>query len=180
MEQDRGKALASASTLNRLEMSPAAGAEPDRYEKIIADHAGMYNLLVDCFVEAHAQAPEAIWLDLDATDDPLHGEQEGRFCHGDYDCYCYFPLYIFTGEHALCARLHTADQDARSGSVEELTRIVARIRARWPHTRIIVRGDSGFCREEIMAWCEANHIDFVLGLAKNDRLNALSLKARPD
>jgi hypothetical protein len=180
MEQDRGKALASASTLNRLELSPAAGGEPDRYKKIIADHAGMDDLLVDCFLEAHAQAPEEIWLDLDATDDPLHGEQEGRFFHGYYDCYCYLPLYIFSGEHALCARLRTADQDASSGSVEELTRILARIRARWPHTRILVRADSGFCREEIMAWCEANAVDFVLGLAGNARLQTLSAVACAD
>lgn len=180
MAQDRGKALASASTLNRLELSPAAGGDADRYKKIIADHAGMDDVLVDCFLEAHAQVPEEIWLDLDATDDPVHGEQEGRFFHGYYDCYCYLPLYIFSGEHALCARLRSANCDASTGSVEELTRIVGRIRARWPQTRLIVRGDAGFCREEIMVWCEANAVDFVLGLAGNTRLHTLSAVACAD
>ncbi|WP_419630895.1 transposase, partial [Thiolapillus sp.] len=114
--------------------------------------------------------PRKIWLDLDATDDPLHGHQEGRFFHGYYRCYCYLPLYIFCGEHLLCARLRTADKDASSGSVDELQRIVDQIRARWPKTRIIIRGDSGFCREAIMAWCEANDVGYVLGLARNQRL----------
>ena len=138
----------------------------------------MDRLLVELFLDAHREAPAQIWLDLDATDDPVHGQQEGRFFHGYYGHYCYLPLYIFSGEHVLCARLRRANIDACEGSVEELTRIVAQIRARWPATRIIIRGDSGFCREEIMAWCEGNGVDYVLGLAKNERLNALSLGAR--
>jgi hypothetical protein len=138
----------------------------------------MDRLLVGCFLDAHAQSPQEIWLDLDATDDPIHGRQEGRFFHGYYGCYCYLPLYIFCGEHLLCARLRKSDIDACAGSVAELERIVAQMRAQWPETRIVIRGDSGFCREEIMAWCESHGVDFVLGLAKNTRLLAASLGAR--
>jgi hypothetical protein len=138
----------------------------------------MDRLLIDCFLEAHAQPPEAIWLDLDATDDPIHGRQEGRFFHGYYGCYCDVPLYIFCGEHLLCARLRKSDIDASAGSVEELQRILGQIRAQWPATKIVIRGDAGFCREAIMAWCEAHGVDFVLGLANNERLLALSLSAR--
>jgi hypothetical protein len=177
-ERDRGKALASSSTLNRLELTPAEACSEARYKKITADCAGIDALMVNLALDAHREAPEQIWLDLDATDDPLHGTQEGRFFHGYYGHYCYLPLYIFWGEALLCARLRPSNIDASAGSVEELTRIVAQIRQRWPGVQIIIRGDSGFCREEIMAWCEANGVDFVLGLAKNDRLNALSLTAR--
>jgi hypothetical protein len=177
-EQDRGKALASSSTLNRLELTPEDADSSARYKKIVADPAGMDRLLVELFLDAHAAAPASIWLDLDATDDPVHGHQEGRFFHGYYGHYCYLPLYIFSGEHVLCARLRPANIDACAGSVEELTRIVAQIRARWPETRILIRGDAGFCREAIMAWCEDNGVDYVLGLAKNERLKALSLGAR--
>ena len=176
--RDQGKPLASSSTLNRLELTPADADAKARYKKIVADPAGMDRLLVDCFVEAHAQPPAEIWLDLDATDDPIHGRQEGRFFHGYYGCYCYLPLYIFSGEHLLCARLRKSDIDASAGSVEELERIVGQIRAQWPETKIVIRGDSGFCREAIMAWCEANGVDFVLGFASNERLLALSLNAR--
>jgi hypothetical protein len=124
-------------------------------------------------LDAHAQSPQEIWLDLDATDDPIHGRQEGRFFHGYYGCYCYLPLYIFCGEHLLCARLRPANQDAAAGSVEELERIVGQIRARWPKTRIVIRADAGFCREAIMAWCEAKQVRYVLGLARNKRLQRL-------
>ena len=173
---DRGKPLASSSTLNRLELTP-----PDaqaRYKKIVANPDGIDRLLVDGFLQAQAQPPEAIWLDLDATDDPLHGRQEGRFFHGYYGHYCYLPLYIFCGEHRLCARLRPSDIDACAGSVEELERIIPQIRRRWPTTRIGIRGDAGFCREAIMAWCEAHGVEFVLGLAKNARLLTASLYAR--
>jgi hypothetical protein len=128
--------------------------------------------MVDLFLEAHPQAPNEIILDLDATDDPVHGNQEGRFFHGYYDCYCYLPLYIFCGRHLLAARLRKANLDAAAGSVEEVARLVRQIRSRWPHVRIIVRADSGFARDELMTWCEANGVHFVLGLAKNDRLVA--------
>jgi len=176
--QDRGKALAGSSTLNRLELTPPDADGEARYKKIVADQSGLDRVLVEHFIESHDAPPERLWLDLDATDDPLHGHQEGRFFHGYYGNYCYLPLYITSGEHVLCARLRRSDIDAAAGSVEELARIVARLRAAWPSVRIVIRADSGFCREDIMAWCEAEGIDFVLGLAKNDRLKELSLRWR--
>lgn len=178
MGRDHGKALASSSTLNRLELTDVEPASDERYKKIAASPEGMDRLMVECLLDSYAQPPESIWLDLDATDDPIHGHQEGRFFHGYYGHYCYLPLYIFSGEHLLCARLRPSDIDASQGSVEELTRIVAQIRARWPETRMIMRGDCGFCRESIMAWCENNGVDFVLGLAKNKRLLKMSLRWR--
>ena len=132
----------------------------------------MEKLLVDLFLEAHASAPEEIILDLDATDDPLHGAQEGRFFHGYYDCYCYLPLYVFCGDHLLIAKLRKADVDASAGASEEIARVVRQIRAHWPKVRIVLRADSGFAREQLMAWCEANAVDYLFGLAKNARLNA--------
>ena len=165
-----GAALASKSTLCRLERTPEAGAATDRYKKIRYDGAAIDRLLVELFVESHTQAPSRIVVDLDATDTPLHGQQEGRFFHGYYDHYCYLPLYIFAGDQILGVRLREANQDASAGSVEELQRIVAQIRERWPKTQIILRADSGFCREELMSWCEDQHVDYVLGVARNQRL----------
>ena len=170
---DPGKeALAGKSTLNRLELTPETASRKERYKKIVLDHGAVDHLLVDLFLQAHQEAPPEIILDLDATDDPLHGKQEGRFFHGYYGHYCYLPLYIFCGEFLLGARLRSSNIDASAGSVEELKRIVAQIRSVWPLVRIVVRGDSGFCREELMAWCEANHVEYLLGLAKNERLKA--------
>jgi hypothetical protein len=169
-EQDKGKALAGKSTLNRLELTPLDANEKSRYKKIVANPAAMDNLLIDLFVESYKTPPTEIVLDVDATDDPLHGHQEGRFFHGYYKNYCYLPLYIFCGEQLLCARLRTADQDGAAGTVEEVARIVAQIRMTWPEVRIIVRGDSGFCRDNIMEWCETHRVDYVLGLAQNNRL----------
>jgi hypothetical protein len=171
-ERDQGKALAGKSTLNRLELTAAAVQEGERYKKIGLDFAAVDRLLGEIFLQAHDAPPKQIVLDLDSTDDPLHGNQEGRFFHGYYGHYCYLPLYIFCGEHLLCARLRPANIDGAAGSVEELARLVKQLRQAWPEVRIIVRGDSGFCREELMAWCEANQVDYVLGLAKNDRLRA--------
>ena len=161
--------VAGKSTLNRLELSPD---EPTRYHKIAADTAAIEALFVDLFLDAHSKPPAQITLDLDATDDPLHGHQEGRFFHGYYDCYCYLPLYIFCGRHLLAAKLRRSDIDAAAGTVEELIRLIGRIRTRWPRVRILLRGDSGFCREELMAWAEANRVDYVFGLARNERLSA--------
>lgn len=161
--------VAGKSTLNRLELSRL---EPTRYHKISHNPVPIKRLLVDLFVEAHERAPNEIILDLDATDDPVHGEQEGRFFHGYYDCYCYLPLYVFCGRHLLAAKLRRANIDAAAGSVEEVARIVAQIRRRWPLVRILLRADSGFAREELMAWCEANGVHFLFGLAKTDRLIA--------
>jgi hypothetical protein len=160
--------LAGKSTLNRLELSRG---EPTRYHKISHDQTAIETLFVDLFLDAHSKAPKQIILDLDATDDPLHGNQEGRFFHGYYDCYCYLPLYVFCGRHLLAAKLRRANVDAAAGAAAEVARIVALIRQRWRRTRILLRGDSGFAREELMAWCEANRVDFVFGLAGNARLN---------
>jgi hypothetical protein len=169
--RDRGAALAGKSTLNRLELTRPQTAASSRYKKIVLDGEAVDRLLVDAFVQAHYRAPKQIVLDLDATDDPLHGRQEGRFFHGYYGGYCYLPLYIFCGEHLLGARLRPSDIDASAGALEEVQRIVGRIRARWPKMRIVLRADSGFAREAIMAWCEASGLDYVFGLAKNARLS---------
>jgi hypothetical protein len=147
--------LAGKSTLNRLELSTGT---PDRYKKITYWKQGLDELLVDVFVEAHTTAPEQIVLDVDTTDVELHGDQEGRFFHGYYDHYCYLPLYIFSGEHVLCARLRQANIDASAGALSEIQRIVEQIRQRWPQVSITLRGDSGFCRDELMSWCEDHRV----------------------
>ncbi len=159
--------IAGKSTLNRLELSRP---EPTKYQKISHDGAAIETLLVDLFVEAHRRAPRQIVLDLDATDDPLHGQQEGRFFHGYYDSYCYLPLYVTCGRHLLASKLRRSNIDGSAGADVELARIVGRIRQSWPRVRILARGDSGFARESLMAWCEENSVDFVFGLARNARL----------
>ena len=159
--------LAGKSTLNRLELSRP---EPTRYHKIAHDGAAIEGLFVNLFLEAHKSAPKQIVLDLDATDDPIHGHQEGRFFHGYYDGYCYLPLYVFCGRHLLAARLRRSNIDASAGAAEEVERIMTHIRTRWPRVRILLRADSGFAREALMAWCEKNRVDYVFGLARNDRL----------
>ena len=162
-------ALAGKSTLNRLEHAPE-DLVAARYHRIGHDAAAVEVLFVELFLDAFgAKPPREIILDLDATDDPLHGHQEGRFFHGYYDCYCYLPLYVFSGRHLLAAKLRRSNIDASAGAVEEAARIVGRIRARWPRVRILLRADSGFAREALMAWCEANRVDFVFGLARNPR-----------
>ena len=160
--------LAGKSTLNRLEHGTAGAVT--RYRRIDHDGAAIERLLVELFLDAHGSPPVEIVLDLDATDDPLHGSQEGRFFHGYYGCYCYLPLYVFCGDHLLVAKLRRSNTDASAGVVAEVERIVAQIRARWPKTRIILRADSGFARDELMSWCETNRVDYVLGLARNPRL----------
>ena len=175
--RDRGQALAGSSTLNRLERSVPDEAAEHRYRKIAADPAAIDALLVELFLEAHPSPPGEIVLDLDATDDPLHGNQEDRFFHGYYKRYCYLPLYLTCGDFVLCARLRPANIDAPEGSLDELQRIVAQIRAAWPATRILVRGDSGFCRDDLMTWCEEAGLDYVFGLARNPRLEQWLAKA---
>jgi hypothetical protein len=170
--RDKGKALAGKSTLNRLELTPVRANSDSRYKKITVDRSAAQNLFVDLFMQAQSTPPSRIELDLDATDDPLHGHQAGRFFHGYYDSYCYLPLYIFCGDDLLCAKLRPSNIDASAGALKELQRIVERLRQRWPEVAILLRGDSGFCREPIMAWCEKNHVDYVFGLAKNERLLA--------
>jgi Transposase DDE domain group 1 len=162
--------LAGKSTLNRLELG---NGTPDRYKKITFWRDAIDDLLVDLFLEAHAAAPEQIVLDIDTTDFAIHGEQEGRFYHGYYDHYCYLPLYGFAGEHVLCARLRSSNIDPSAGSRKEIERIVKRIRTRWPEVKIVLRGDAGFCREELMAWCETNGVAYVFGLARNSLLEKI-------
>src|SRR5438105_2996313 len=166
-ERDKGKALAGKSTLNRLELTPAHASRESRYKKIVINEGRVDPLFVDVFLRAHEKPPEEIVLDFDSTDDPVHGNQEGRFFHGYYGHYCYLPLYIFCGDHLLCARLRPANIDAAAGSVQEIERIVRQLRERWPKVRIVLRADSGFAREELMAWCEANAVDYLFGLARN-------------
>jgi hypothetical protein len=161
--------VAGKSTLNRLELSRL---QPTRYHKVSHNPIAIKRLLVDLFLEAHERPPTELILDLDATDDPVHGEQEGRFFHGYYDCYCYLPLYVFCGPHLLAAKLRPASVDAAARAVEEVARIVKQIRRHWPKVRILLRADSGFARDELMAWCEANGVDFVFGLQQNERLIA--------
>jgi hypothetical protein len=169
-KRDLAESLAGKSTLNRLELSRAGEMRHERYHKINYSGPAIDALLVEIFLQAHAQPRQEIVLDLDATDTPLHGQQEARFFHGYYGHYCYLPLYIFCGDHLLCARLRPSNQDASAGSVEEVERIVRQIRCRWPHVRVILRGDSGFCREELMVWCEKHRVDYVFGFARNQRL----------
>ncbi len=177
-QRDKGKALAGKSGAptegwsNRLELTPPGANAGSRYKKIVASCSSLERFFVDAFLESHAKPPEEIVLDFDATDDPLYGHQLGRFFQGYYKCYCYLPLYVFCGQHLLCAKLRPSDIDGAAGTVGELRRIVGRIRESWPQVRILIRGDSGFCREEIMRWCEENGVDFLLGLAKNGRLKA--------
>jgi hypothetical protein len=159
--------LAGKSTLNRLEHAPLGAS---RYHKIGHDPAAIEGLFVDLFLEAYKAPPKEIVLDLDATDDPLHGHQEGRFFHGYYDGYCYLPLYVFCGRHLLAAKLRRSNIDASAGATDEVARIVRQIRARWQRVRILLRADSGFARDELMTWCEANRVDYLFGLARNDRL----------
>jgi hypothetical protein len=161
--------LAGKSTLNRLELV----GRTERYHKIGYSPEAIDHLLADLYIESHATAPREIVLDLDATDIPLYGHQPERFFHGYYGSYCYLPLYIFAGDQLLCARLRPANQDAAAGSVEEVKPIVEQLRERWPALRIVLRADSGFCREDLMAWCEANQVDYAFGLARNQRLGRI-------
>lgn len=169
---DAESLLAGKSTLNRLELAGEAGQE-DRYKKVHYDAAAIDRVLVQVFLEAHAQPPQEIVIDLDTTDLPLHGHQEQRFFHGFYYHYCYLPLYIVCGEHLLGVRLRPADIDASAGALDEIERIVKQIRQSWPQVKVILRADSGFCRESLMSWCEANQVDYVFGLARNERLRRI-------
>jgi hypothetical protein len=174
VSRDGKSSVAGKSTLNRLELTEADAPEINRYKKIVYDRTAIEHLLVDFYIEAQGKhPPETIWLDLDATDDPIHGNQEGKHFHGYYDSHCFLPLYIFSEGFLLSSRLRTSDCDPMEGAVEDLSRLVSRVRAKWPRARIIVRGDSGFCRDDLMSWCEANSVDFVLGLAKNSRLEQM-------
>jgi hypothetical protein len=168
--EDLEKPLAGKSTLNRMELG--AGVK-DRYKKIMFRKEAIDELMVALFIESYAEAPGEIVLDVDTTDLPLHGKQEGRFFHGYYDTYCYLPLYVFCGEQVLCARLREANHDAAFGCLDEIQRIVAQIRQAWPEVKIVLRGDSGFCRNQLMSWCESHGVDYIFGLARNQRLRRI-------
>ncbi len=172
-KKDKGHPLASPSTLNRLELTPSDATAESRYRKVVYDAERLADFFVDAYLDAHPKRPKEIVLDLDATDDLIHGTQEGRFFHGYYGNYCYLPLYIFAGDFLLCAKLRKSDIDGSAGSLDEVKRIVARIQARWPKTRFVLRADSGFARDELMTWCEQNDVDYIFGLAKNGRLEKL-------
>ncbi len=167
---DAESPLAGKSTLNRLELGGGAGEE-DRYKKVHYDAEAIDRVLVHLFLEAHAQPPEEIVIDLDTTDLPLHGHQEQRFFHGFYYHYCYLPVYIVCGEHLLGVRLRPANIDASTGALEEVERIVKQIRQHWPEVKIILRADSGFCRESLMSWCEAHQSEY------DSALHAMSVYA---
>jgi hypothetical protein len=171
-KRDRGKALAGKSTLNRLELTRVAADASSRYKKIPADTQRMERLFVEFFIQAHCRPPARIVLDLDATDDPVHGNQLGRFFHGYYQQYCYLPLYIFCGDELLGAWLRPSDIDGSAGALKKVAAMVWRLREVWPQVKIVLRGDSGFCREPLMRWCEEHGVDYVFGLAKNKRLVA--------
>jgi hypothetical protein len=169
-KEDMAEPLAGKSTLNRMELGTGIN---DRYKKITFWKEAVDELLVNVFIESNRQAPAEIVLDMDTTDMPLHGKQEGRFFHGYYDSYCYLPLYVFCGDHVLCARMREANHDAAFGCLQEIQRIVKQIRAAWPEVKIVLRGDSGFCRNELMNWCEHNDVDFLFGMARNKRLRRI-------
>lgn len=165
--QDKGKALAGKSTLNRLELTPADATSASRYKKIVAGQVDLEDFFIDEWVRSLTKDTQRVILDLDRTDDPLYGEQEGRFFHGYYDEYCYTPLYIFAGNWPVVAALHTADSEHLQEILRLLAKIVERARRRLPQLQIVVRGDSGFCRDELISWCEGNAVKYVLGLARN-------------
>jgi len=176
--EDKGKALASKSTLNRLELTPSAATSESRYKKIVYSGEKIDEFFIDMFLNSYKKSPGWIVLDVDATDDPTHGNQEGRFFHGYYGHYCFLPLYIFSEDHLLCARLRPSNVDPAAGVLEELSRIISRIRRRWPSVKIIVRGDSGFCRDYLMSWCESeDRVYYLLGLSKNSRLTGFLSRA---
>lgn len=171
-KSDPTQPLAGKSTLNRLELTPEGNGE-DRYKRIVYEVEAMDRLFVNVFIQAHITVPQRIILDLDTTDDEIHGGQEGRFFHGYYGSYCYLPLYIFCGEHLLCARLRSAKVGPAEGTVQELDRIVSQIRQAWPNVEIVIRADAGFCRDDILSWCEEHGVDYVIGLARNTRLERM-------
>ncbi len=166
-DQDKGKALAGKSTLNRLELTPADASAASRYKKIVGDPEALEEYFIDEWVRSLAKDAHEVILDLDRTDDPLYGEQEGRFFHGYYEEYCYTPLYIFAGDWPVVAALHTAESEHLAEVVRLLGKILERVRRRRPQLRVVLRGDSGFCRKELMSWCEHNGVKYVLGLARN-------------
>ncbi|MCJ7691074.1 MAG: IS1380 family transposase [Clostridiaceae bacterium] len=176
-KNDKGKALAGKSTLNRLELSPTGDLSEQRYKKINADFDKIENYFTYKFLQTYPTIPSEIIIDVDTTDDLIHGNQEGKYFHGYYGNYCYLPLYIFCENYLLAAKLRPCNIDASQGTKKELERIISQIRQKWPNVQIIIRGDAGFCRDKIMSWCEENHVDYIFGLAKNNRLLKKMYKA---
>jgi hypothetical protein len=172
-KKDKGKALAGRNTLNRLELTPEDADEHSRYKKIVYNNEQIANTFIDVFIESHKQAPKKIILDLDTTDDRIHGTQEGHFFHGYYGHYCYLPLYIFCGDELLCAKLNTADKGGGKDAAIEVKRIVSRIREQWPAVSIVLRGDADFAKDDLMTWAEKNRVDYVFGLRRNNRLETM-------
>ena len=164
---ERDRALASAPTLCRLENRASRAAA-----------WAMHAVMVEKFIASFKAPPEELVLDFDATDDPLHGAQEGRFFHGYYDHYCYLPLYVFCGEQLLVSYLRPSKIDEAKHAAAVLKLLVGRLRRAWPRVRIVLRGDSGFCRRRMLAWCERNQVNYVVGLAQNKRLNAMTAEQR--
>ena len=165
--------LAGHATLNRIETGAARGASRSDL-KIVAKPEAIQQLFLEVFLDSYDQEPDEIILDLDATDDKVHGNQEGRFFHGYYGSYCYLPLYIFAGDHLLAAMLRPANEDGAAGALEEVQRIIGFLRKHWKNTRFVVRADSGFCRDALLTWCEATEgVEYVIGLARNSRLQEL-------
>lgn len=165
--QDRGHALAGKSTLNRLELTPPDASATARYKKIAADAGALEDFFINEFVRSLAPDTTRVVLDLDATDDPIHGQQEGRFFHAYYGGYCYLPLYVFCGDWPVLAWLRTSDRDAAAGAVEKVAKIVAALRRKFPQVKIVLRADSGFCRDELLRWCERHAVKYLFGLARN-------------
>ena len=171
---DRPSVLAGKSTLNRLERSWENGDR--RYHMLTPHLKQLSDLFVELFLDSHTTPPERIILDIDATDVKVHGKQANSFFHGYYEHRCFLPLYVFAGRHLLLAQLRPANIDGAQGARNQIRRIVNAIRKRWPKVVILLRGDSGFARENLMRWCEGNNVDFVFGLARND---VLMVKAQP-
>lgn len=169
-ERDRGQPLASASTLGRVERTKKDANEETRYAKVVCDFDALGAVFTDIFIENAGETPTTVTLDLDPSDIPLHGTQEQRFYHGYYGHYCYLPMYLFCGQHPLAVSLRPSNIDGALGAAELVSSVVTRLREKWPQLQVIVRGDSGFCREDLMLWCEKNGVDYVLGLARNSRL----------
>jgi len=164
----RNEVLASSATLCRIENWAHHGLSA----------WAMHGAMVESFIASFPRAPEELVLDFDATEDPLHGRQEGRFFHGYYDCYCYLPLYVFCGSQLLVAYLRPSKIDAAKHAWAVLALLVKRLRAAWPQVRLILRADSGFCRDRMLRWGERHGVNYVVGIAQNARLNAATARVR--
>ena len=166
--------LAGLSTLNRIELTPSALNDKRPDLKIVHHPEKIQKFFVDTALSLHKTEPKEMILDIDSTDDKIHGKQEGRFYHGYYRSYCFLPLYIFWDEQLLSATLKPANSSSTEDIITEISRVVGHIRERWKKVRIIIRGDSGFARNDLMTWCEkAENVDYIFGIARNKRLSGM-------